>query len=57
MSDFDRRLYDILTSDTEDSLELQHKLFGNNEWSEVDKAEYLNNLRSRMEADSYQGGA
>lgn len=57
MSDFDRRLYDVLTSDTETGARLSYEMFGDNEWSGVDRAEYLNKLRDRMDADSYQGGA
>lgn len=57
MSDFDRRIYDILTSDSDTGRELNHKLFGDNEWSGVDRAKYLDDLRNKIEADSYQGGA
>lgn len=57
MSRRDREIYKILTEDSEVSRELNHRLFGDNEWSEVDRAEYLNELENRMEADSYQGGA
>ena len=58
MSNYERELYQILTNEDSDlSRELNYKLFGDNEWSEVDRADYLNNLRDRVEADSYQGGA
>jgi hypothetical protein len=57
MSDFDRRLYDVLTSDTETGNRLNYEMFGDNEWSGVDRAEYLERLRDRIDADSYQGGA
>lgn len=57
MSDADKRMYDILTSDTEASATLNHTLFGDNEWSGVQRAEYLDRLKDRIEADSYQGGA
>ena len=57
MSDFDRRLYDVLTSDTETGARLNYEMFGDNEWSGVDRAEYLERLRDRINADSYQGGA
>ena len=58
MSSFDSDLYNILTNEDSDiSRELNYKLFGDNEWSGVDRAEYLDNLRDRIEADSYQGGA
>ena len=57
MSDFDRRLYDTLTSDTETGTRLNYEMFGDNEWSGVDRAEYLEKLRDRIDADSYQGGA
>lgn len=57
MSDYDREIYKILTSDSEAGRELNHKLFGDTEWSAVDRAEYLDKLKGRMEADSYQGGA
>lgn len=57
MSDFDRKLYDVLTSDTETGAKLSHEMFGDNEWSGVDRAEYLERLRDRIDADSYQGGA
>ena len=40
-----------------DNIELNYKLFGDNEWSGVDRANYLDNLKERIEADSYQGGA
>ena len=58
MSKYDRDLYDLLTNEDSDvSRELNYKLFGDNEWSEVNRADFLNNLRDRIEADSYQGGA
>lgn len=58
MNRYDSDLYDILTNEDSDmSRELNYRLFGDNEWSGVDRAEYLDNLRNRIEADSYQGGA
>jgi hypothetical protein len=58
MSKYDNDLYNILTNeDSDTSRELNYKLFGDNEWSGVDRANYLDNLRDRIEADSYQGGA
>lgn len=57
MSNFDRKLYNVLTSDTETGNRLNYEMFGDNEWSGVDRAEYLDKLRDRMDADSYQGGA
>lgn len=58
MSRYDNDLYKILTNEDSDiSRELNHKLFGDNEWSGVDRANYLNNLKNRIEADSYQEGA
>ena len=57
MSDIDRRIYDILNSDTETGNRLSYEIFGDNEWSGVDRAEYMERLRDRIEADSYQGGA
>lgn len=57
MSEMDRKIYDVLTSDTEEGSKLNHSLFGDNEWSGVERAEYLDKLKNRMEADSYQGGA
>ena len=57
MSDYDRKIYKILTSDTDAGRELNNQLFGDNEWSGVDRAEYLDNLKNKIEADSYQGGA
>ena len=57
MSEIDRKIYDVLTSDTEEGTNLNYALFGDNEWSGVERAEYLDKLRNRMEADSYQGGA
>ena len=57
MSDIDRQIYDILTSDTETGAILNHEMFGDNEWSGVNRAECLERLRDRIDADSYQGGA
>lgn len=57
MADIDRKIYDILTSDTDTGCELNHQLFGDNEWSEFDRSKYLDKLRNNIEADSYQGGA
>ena len=57
MSDYDKKIYDILTSDTEGGNELNYQLFGDNEWSAVDRSRYLDDLKNRIEADSYQGGA
>ena len=58
MSKYDTDLYRILTNeDSETSRRLNSELFGDNEWSEVDRANYLDGLRERIEADSYQGGA
>ena len=58
MSKYDNDLYKILTNEDSDiSRELNYKLFGDNEWSGVDRANYLDNLKERIEADSYQGGA
>lgn len=58
MSEYDVDLYRILTDEDSDiSRELNYKLFGDNEWSGIDKANYLNGLKERIEADSYQGGA
>jgi len=57
MSKYDSDLYNILTNeDLEVGRELNYRLFGDNEWSGVDRAEYLDNLKDRIEADSYQGG-
>ena len=57
MSNIDGKIYDILTSDTEMGAKLNYEMFGDNEWSGVNRAEYLERLRDRMDADSYQGGA
>lgn len=57
MSRYDNDLYEILTGDSDLSRKLNYELFGDNEWSGVDRAEYLDGLRERIEADSYQGGA
>ena len=57
MSRVDRDMYRLLTEDSEQSADLNHRLFGDNEWSAVDRAEYLKELENRIEADSYQGGA
>lgn len=57
MSKYDSDLYNILTNEDSDlSRELNYKLFGDNEWSGVDRANYLDELREKIEADSYQGG-
>ena len=56
MSDFDSRLYKALTSDTERSAELNYELFGDNEWSGVDRAEYLERLKDKIDADSWGYG-
>ena len=58
MSRYDSDLYNILTNEDSDiGRELNYRLFGDNEWSGVNRANYLDNLRDRIEADSYQGGA
>ena len=58
MNNYEIELYKILSNEDSDiSRELNYKLFGDNEWSGVDRANYLDNLRDRIEADSYQGGA
>ncbi len=56
MSDFDRRLYNALTSDTERGAELNYELFGDNEWSGVDRAKYLEELKDKIDADSWGYG-
>lgn len=50
MSDMDKKIYDILTSDTEASATLNHTLFGDNELSGVQRAEYLDRLKDRQES-------
>jgi len=56
MSDFDRRLYKALTGDTERSAELNYELFGDNEWSGVDRTKYLEELKDKIDADSWGYG-
>ena len=57
MSRYDNDLYNILINEDSDvGRELNYRLFGDNEWSGVNRAEYLDNLKNRIEADSYQGG-
>lgn len=57
MNKYDTDLYKILTNEDSDlSRELNNKLFGDNEWSGVNRGNYLDSLRERIEADSYQGG-
>ena len=56
MSDFDSRLYKALTSDTERSAELNYELFGDNEWSGVDRAKYLEELKDKIDTDSWGYG-
>lgn len=56
MSDFDRRLYKALTSDTERSAELNYEMFGDNEWSGVDRAKYLEELKDKIDTDSWGYG-
>lgn len=56
MSDIDRKIYNMLTSDTERSAELNYEMFGDNEWSGVDRAKYLEELKDRIDADSWGYG-
>lgn len=50
-------VYEALTSDTERGAELNYELFGDNEWSGIDRAKYLEELKDKIDADSWNGGA
>ena len=58
MESYERKLYNILTNDHDESGEsarLNHMLFGDDEFSGVRRAEALDKMREKMEIDSLNG--
>lgn len=56
MEKWERDLYRKLTDEHDESGEtarLNYQLFGDNEWSGVDRAATLERMRDEMEADSW----